>query len=297
MTSSSNDDNILRISKHLLLSSPPGQFDVILSDLLIILSEKQKSLLDSNWIQQVQTEYESRSGKSILRTAATNNNNNNNTNENDDDCENANEGDANDDVVLPSSSSGTTTTEMERSLEEQMKKYLETYYSSKGVTSNVQITTTTTSGDGSSSTFIILLYAERIQLPQYHAGSWLARYTITLSPNLKRTMDGTVLLHAHTFENGNVQMTSKTTLGPITVDPPPLSSTSTSTAAHGIVETIQAWEEDHVVTPLREAYDSLGSGVLKKLRRVMPVTRTKFDWNVASHRLHKGIGIGIEQNK
>lgn len=63
-----------------------------------------------------------------------------------------------------------------------------------------------------------------------------------------------------------------------------------------IVEKIQSWEEDHVVTPFHEAYENLGTGALNKLRRVMPVTRTKFDWNVASHRLHKNIGMGIEQN-
>lgn len=186
---------------------------------------------------------------------------------------------------------------MERSLEEKMRSHLESYYSSKGVVSNVQITNTSdvsNSGDDGSSTFTILIYAERIQLPQYHAGSWLSRYTITISPASSNTltMDGTVRIHAHTFENGNVQMNSTTTLGPITITDHPQ-----STAADFVANKIQSWEEDRVVSSLHEVYDGLNAGVLKKLRRVMPVTRTKFDWNVASMRLHKDVGMGVTENR
>jgi len=52
-----------------------------------------------------------------------------------------------------------------------------------------------------------------------------------------------------------------------------------------------------VVSSLHEVYDGLNAGVLKKLRRVMPVTRTKFDWNVASMRLHKDVGMGVTENR
>lgn len=276
-------DNILRISKHLLLSSPPGQFDLILSDLRNIIAEENSegssSIVDSDWINQVRSEFESRSGKCVLH--AKNNN-----------VEDGVGG--RDDEIAKDLASDSGATEIERSLEEKMRGYLETYYSSKGVDSNVQITSTTESNsshDGGSS-FTVLLYAERIQLPKFHAGSWLSRYNITIVPNLKIIMDGSVIIRAHTFENGNVQMNSTASLGPITI-----MNQSSSTTANVIVEKIQSWEEDHVVKPLHEAYDNLGSGVLKKLRRVMPVTRTKFDWNVASHRLHKNIGMDIAQNK
>lgn len=278
MTSNPHE-NTLRISKHLLLSSPPGQFDLILFDLNSLLSEKSSetssSPLNSGWIDQVRSEYESRSGKCVLNAP---------TNKNDDSA---------DDNVTNSASGKANITKMERSLEEKLRTHLETYYSSKGVDSNIQVTSSSASGsDGDISTFTIMIYAERIQLPQCHAGSWLSRYNIAISPNLEITIDGSVIVRAHTFENGNVQMNSTTSLGPITMTNQPLSTTAST-----IIEKIQSWEEDHVVKPLHEAYDNYSGGILKKLRRVMPVTRTKFDWNVASHQLHKIIGMDIGPNK
>ena len=43
-------------------------------------------------------------------------------------------------------------------------------------------------------------------------------YNILIAHNLNVILDGLVILNAHTFENGNVQMNSTTTLGPIMME-------------------------------------------------------------------------------
>ena len=83
-------------------------------------------------------------------------------------------------------------------------------------------------------------------------------------------------------------MNSTTTLGPITME-----SKTRSNTVQSIIKKIEIWEEDHVMTPLHETYDKLSGGVLKKLRRIIPVTRTKFDWNVSNYQLHKDIGMDV----
>jgi len=54
------------------------------------------------------------------------------------------------------------------------------------------------------------------------------------------------------------------------------------------VKQIGDWEQE-VVDSVAELYDSMGEK-LKSLRRVMPVTRTKMEWNVLSHRMVKLLG-------
>ena len=57
----SNDQ--LRIARHFLLSSPPGQFDHTLRDLHELLS----SALTPEWSEEIQKEYNSRSGREALQ--------------------------------------------------------------------------------------------------------------------------------------------------------------------------------------------------------------------------------------
>jgi hypothetical protein len=228
----------LRIAKHLLLSSPPGQFHLVLQDLTEIVSPSQE------WIETVRKEYNSRTGREALL-----------------DQQQQDQSDS-------------------LGLNDNMQQYIDDFHSSKGVQSNHVISHPNNDG-----LVTILLYAERIQLQQYHAGSWTARYFINENDgNGTVSMSGTLVIHAHTFEIGNLQLKSIVNL--------PVVETSKS----GIFQQIQKWEEESVGT-LRGIYDDMSGEVLKKLRRVMPVTRTRFDWKNAEG--HKGIRqLGIEvQNR
>ena len=55
-----------RILRHFLLSSPPGQFDLILQDL------KGLSELSPDFVEQTRSEYNSRTGKEVLHQSTEN---------------------------------------------------------------------------------------------------------------------------------------------------------------------------------------------------------------------------------
>jgi len=229
----------LRIARHLLLSSPPGQFELILRDLQDILS----SSLTPKWVEEIRTEYNSRTGREALL-----------------------EPDQEKDKIT------------DIGLDEGMKNYIAEYYASQGVKSNYRIT----AGENGAE-FSILLYAERIQLEHFHAGSWTARYSIKTCGDAM-AISGKISLHAHTFENGNLQIKSMVNLPEV------------QTKKDGIFKQIKKWDEESVMT-LRGVYDDMSGDILKKLRRVMPVTRTRFDWNVEGHRGIRELGVEVVQNR
>ena len=61
----------------------------------------------------------------------------------------------------------------------------------------------------------------------------------------------------------------------------------TASLVDDIMDQIQKWDEENVISPLRNVYNDMSSDILKKMRRVMPVTRTKFNWNIEGHRFVK----------
>jgi len=243
MSNSSTADD-LRIAKHLLLSSPPGQFDLILSGLSEILQHP----LTSKWKEDCLIEYNQRTGYRALVGVAS------------------------------------TDTDNDGDYSEEIKRYLRDYYTSHGVKSHYIFDT-----NENTKTTNILLYAERVQLQHYHAGSWSARYTIekdadsAASPSI--VISGKITLHAHTFENGNVQIRSTADLAPLTLP---------SASPLAVLQQIQSWEEEAVMKPLEKVYEDMSSEILKKLRRTMPITRTRFDWNESGHRGIRELGSQVQ---
>ena len=248
-TTSATDQ--LRIARHLLLSAPPGQFDHILTDLHEILPSEVTS--DPNWAQAIQDEYNDQTGRKILLG------------------EGEGEGDDKDFKIAN-----------DRGLDEGFKKYVERFYSSQGVTSNYRLF----EGGDNNNKINVLLCAERVNFQQFHAGSWTSRYSIQFNDDGSKsvTMSGTINLHAHTFENGTLQLKS-------TVDLPEVTTTQDR-----IMKQIQKWDEDSVMS-LHGVYDDMSDDILKKLRRVMPITRTKFDWNVQGHRGIRELGSQFRRGK
>ncbi len=188
-----------------------------------------------------------------------------------------------------------TSSSLKQSLMNAMKEYLTTFYSSKDVNANVQIIMDDDDDEDDNNKedkMTILLYAERIQLSQYHAGSWLSKYQLDMST--PTTISGKVVLRAHAFENGNVQMRSETDIPVQQVSLLPNNDDTDNTiVAKKVVEEITKLEEQHVLEPLHQVYNSMSNEYLKRFRRIMTVTRTKFDWNVDSFMMQKNtLGIG-----
>lgn len=231
----------LAIARDLLLSSPPGQFEVILQDLFQLITPP----LPNEWIDKVRTEFHSLTGREALSELAT----------------------------------SATMDDDPLGLQEGMKRHIEKYYSARGVKSNYVIDT---SSDNAK--YSILLYAERIQLEKFHAGSWTARYTITENEKNVVCIKGKAVLRAHSLEHGNVQVKT-------TVDFP-----STEIPKDDIFQKNQNWEES-LMNSLGDTYDEISTDALKRFRRVMPVTRTRFDWNLLGHRGIRQLGAEVVQKE
>ncbi|KAJ4293756.1 hypothetical protein N0V88_005264 [Collariella sp. IMI 366227] len=92
------------------------------------------------------------------------------------------------------------------------------------------------------------------------------------------TLEGSIKVDVHYYEDGNVRLLTNK---PVTV--------STSGGA-GVARDIAAAEKKYQ-TELNRSFTSLSEGSFKALRRQLPVTRQKIEWDkVASYRLGQDIG-------
>ena len=247
------------IIKSILLSAPPGQFDIILEDLRSLLPKSSaSSTLDPSFVAAVRSEWEASTGRSVLASSES-----------------------------AGASSGNGCTD---ALSKAMDEYLALKFSSAGVRAAHDVTAS------AADTITIATYAERVDLHNHHAGSWKGSYTFCPSSG---SLCGSVSIRAHIWENGgNVQLHSDITLDAINVGTCPADDSEKQASwAQGVVRQIEVWEDKDVMDQLTTMFDSVGNTYLKSLRRVMPITRTKMNWNVLAHRVRQTLGEGHDKDK
>ena len=110
-----------------------------------------------------------------------------------------------------------------------------------------------------------------------------------------------ISLWAHTFKNeGNVQLHSDVSLEAINVgtcSPSEDNDDKQSSWAKAVTRQIEIWEDKEVMQNLSGMYESMGSTYLKSLRRVMPITRAKMEWNVMGHWVVQTLCEGHDKDK
>ena len=83
-------------------------------------------------------------------------------------------------------------------------------------------------------------------------------------------------MNVHYYENGNVQLETKHD-GTLTL-PPAINATSPASSATKILALIQEFEGSYQNT-LAETYHDMSEKSFKSLRRALPLTRQKLDWD------------------
>ncbi|KAG9103565.1 F-actin-capping protein subunit alpha [Ceratobasidium sp. 370] len=146
-------------------------------------------------------------------------------------------------------------------LEESTLRYLGEYFQ-EGVTSVFTSTST-------SNTYIIQIVANKYNPQNFWSGRWRSEYIVDLG---KGEITGKVLVNVHYYEQGNVQL--QTTYTPTITLPPSL----TPSSAPKILAIIAEKEGEHE-RALSNAYTDLGEKSFKSLRRALPLTRQKLDWD------------------
>eukprot|EP01120_Amphizonella_sp_Union-15-10_P000818 TRINITY_DN1084_c0_g1_i1.p1 TRINITY_DN1084_c0_g1~~TRINITY_DN1084_c0_g1_i1.p1 ORF type:complete len:284 (-),score=50.52 TRINITY_DN1084_c0_g1_i1:128-979(-) len=127
---------------------------------------------------------------------------------------------------------------------------------------------------------VITCISSSIFNPQnYWNGRWRSVWTATFSGSGECELNGVIRINVHYYEDGNVQLntnfnkTKKVPGG----DPSKLSA--------AVFKTIASLEAEFH-SALEKSYRKMGETTFKALRRALPVTRAKIDWNkISSYKL------------
>jgi len=121
----------------------------------------------------------------------------------------------------------------------------------------------------------------------YWGGRWRSTWKFTFKPGSGNcTAEGHIQIQVHYYEDGNVQLvtdTKKTKSVPVT---------DAAALAASVFKGIDAVEGDFQ-NALDNAYRTMGGTTFKALRRALPVTRSKIDWEkILSYRTGQSITGG-----
>jgi len=114
-------------------------------------------------------------------------------------------------------------------------------------------------------------------------GRWRNTYLLTPSSSLT----GTINVDVHYYEDGNVRLTASKNVD--------LPASAASAGAPEIVRQISAAEKKYQ-EELNRGFAALNEGAFKSLRRQLPVTRQKVEWEkISGYRLGQDIGGGRQR--
>ncbi|KAJ7134535.1 F-actin-capping protein subunit alpha [Mycena epipterygia] len=121
--------------------------------------------------------------------------------------------------------------------------------------------------------FVIQVVANKYNPSNYWAGRWRSEYTIDLNENNIR---GKILVNVHYYEQGNVQLSTTHT---ISLSLPTAIVTSSPSASASKILALIEDEEGKYQVSLNDTYQEMGEKTFKGLRRALPLTRQKLDWD------------------
>ncbi|KAL1842656.1 hypothetical protein VTJ49DRAFT_4567 [Mycothermus thermophilus] len=125
----------------------------------------------------------------------------------------------------------------------------------------------------------IIIVANKYSPNNFWNGRWRSLYIFDPSSS---SLEGSIKVDVHYYEDGNVRLlTNKAAAASVP-----------SGTGQAVVREISAGEKKYQ-EELNRSFTSLSEGAFKALRRQLPVTRQKIEWDkVASYRLGQDIGGG-----
>jgi hypothetical protein len=110
-------------------------------------------------------------------------------------------------------------------------------------------------------------------------GRWRSLYIFSPSSS---SLAGSIKVDVHYYEDGNVRLlTTK-----------PVSASVSSASASSVVREITVAEKKYQ-EEINKGFNNLSEGAFKGLRRQLPITRQKIEWDkIAGYRLGQDIGGG-----
>ncbi|KAI9778312.1 MAG: F-actin-capping protein subunit alpha, partial [Candelina submexicana] len=128
------------------------------------------------------------------------------------------------------------------------------------------------------SAIAILLVANKYSPNNFWNGRWRSLYIY--NPDTS-SLSGSIKVDVHYYEDGNVRLIT---------NKPVSTSLSSTLSASDIIKQIASIEKKYQ-EELNRAFGSLSEGAFKGLRRQLPVTRQKIEWDkISGYRLGQDIG-------
>jgi len=133
---------------------------------------------------------------------------------------------------------------------------------------------------GKSGKVIATISASRFNSGNFVNGRWRSVWTIT--PGKQIELNGIIKVCVHYYEDGNVQLNTDFTKT--------LSAPSGANIGEAVFKAIAKAEADFQ-TALEHSYNSMSENTFKALRRVLPVTKYKVDWDkIKSYKIGGELG-------
>lgn len=125
----------------------------------------------------------------------------------------------------------------------------------------------------------IVVVANKYSPNNFWNGRWRSQYVFDTSSS---SLTGSIKVDVHYYEDGNVRLLSTK----------PVSTSVSSASATTIVREIATVEKKYQ-EEINKGFTNLSEGAFKGLRRQLPVTRQKIEWDrIAGYRLGQDIGGG-----
>eukprot|EP01098_Paradermamoeba_levis_P000284 TRINITY_DN1028_c0_g1_i1.p1 TRINITY_DN1028_c0_g1~~TRINITY_DN1028_c0_g1_i1.p1 ORF type:complete len:313 (-),score=80.29 TRINITY_DN1028_c0_g1_i1:126-974(-) len=113
-------------------------------------------------------------------------------------------------------------------------------------------------------------------------GRWRSVWKISFKPGSEVTLEGLLRVNVHYYEDGNVQLSGKVT--------PKVScgGGNAGQTANNVIQAIKKAEQDYHAA-LESTYATMGDTTFKALRRVLPITKNRLDWErIKSEKMQTG---------
>jgi len=272
------DEEKLQIAQHFLLSSPPGQFHEVLSDVRKLLPD---GLLGEPLAAGIARAFHTKNSKIVVAPSGSK--------------VVINAAGEIDPTHYVDTKTGSTfgidhlslvtveassPSNQDRSLENEraaLQSTLDAYVANRYVSEDTAAGVFARDGK-----ILAILIGEKPNLRNFWSGKWASNWSITISRG-QANVTGDIKIHAHYFEDGNVQLQS-TKQFPSRSFP----FTSESDFAAQITAYISSCETD-LQSGLEEMYANMNDETFRAMRRIMPVKRTKMEWNVNAVRMNKQV--------
>lgn len=164
--------------------------------------------------------------------------------------------------------------ELRRTIEASLEQYVEQHYP-KGI-----VTVQTQADDESPNDFdyVVLIEDHEFQPKNRWNGKWRSEWMVTKNNKGEVLVQGGAKIHVHYYEESNVQLVTKRMFDQVRLDScTDLPSSKNDFIASEIVKQIKE-KENKYQQALRDNYVMMNDTTFKALRRALPVSRTKFNW-------------------